>query len=142
MMRTKHIALIVGLALVASAGIAAATYASKSVWGGNNPGQGGDHAEMPDIAAEHNKAGANHPSPDHNQTHPNDGNETDDSDNGASEGNETGDGAPCQGNGTAPGGQPEDVPPAHAQDGQPENGKPADVPPAHSCAHTSAPPSA
>jgi len=126
-MRTKHIAAIVGLALVASAGLAAATYAGKSIWGGNNPGQGGLHAAMPDAAAENNKAGANHPVPDHNETGDDAGDE-----------NETGDGGSCEGNETAEGAQPDDVPPAHATDGVPEDGKPADVPPAHSCADENA----
>ena len=114
-MRAKtSIAWVVGLALVASAGVAAATYQGRSIWGGNNPGQGADHANMPDAAAENNRAGADHPFPDQNNTH---GNDTG-GDNETSEANETG-------------GQPADVPPAHAKDGQPSSGKPDDVPPAH-----------
>jgi hypothetical protein len=77
-MGTKHFALIVGLALVASAGAAVATYAGQSIWGANNPGHGGDHAAEPGAGLEHNRAGEDHPSPDHNQTHDGDGNETDD----------------------------------------------------------------
>jgi hypothetical protein len=109
-MATKtYIAAIVGLVLVSSAGLAAATYQGRSIWGGNNPGQGADHAAMPEAAAEHNRAGADHPFPEHNET---------------GDDNETG----------QEGGQPDDVPPAHAKDGEPSQGKPADVPPAHASA--------
>lgn len=91
-----------------------------SIWGGNNPGQGGDHAAMPDAAAEHNRAGANHPTP---------------GDEGGSGDDGTGSGSPDDENETGEGGggscQPADVPPAHATDGTPEDGKPDDVPPAH-----------
>ena len=113
-MGTKHIAAIVGLALVATAGIATATYAGQSIWGGNNPGQGADHANMPEAAAEHNRAGAEHPTPEP----------------GAGNGDDNGAGD----DGTNEGSQPEDVPPAHATDGEPEDGQPDDVPPAHSAA--------
>ncbi len=135
-MATRHIAAIVGLALVASAGLAAATFEGRSIWGGNNPGQGGAHAAMPDAAAEHNRAGANHPTPDVNHT--DDANETGEGQGGPShEGNETDDGNET---GDEAGGQPDDVPPAHAQDGEPEHGKPADVPPPHSAADEHQPP--
>jgi hypothetical protein len=112
-MGAKHLALIVGLALVASAGIAAATFQGMSIWGGNNPGQGGLHAAMPDAAAAHNRAGENHPP------------------SGGDGGDEPA--AQDNGNGTSEGGscRPADVPPAHAKDGEPEDGKPSDVPPAH-----------
>jgi hypothetical protein len=110
------IALIVGLALVGTAGMAAATYQGRSIWGTSNPGQGGDHAAMPDAAAEHNRAGVNHPFPEHPETPGGEGDE----------GNEESEGA---------GSQPDDVPPAHAHDGEPEDGQPDDVPPAHANEH-------
>lgn len=124
----KTLALVVGLAMVASAGLAAATYQGRSIWGGNNPGQGGDHAAMPEAAAEHNRAGANHPFPEHNETGDGDENETDDDDADENETDDEGLGA----------GQPDDVPPPHAKDGLPEDGKPDDVPPAHSNATAAA----
>ena len=117
----KHLALIVGLALVSTAGVAVAAYGGKSIWGGNNPGQGADHAAMPPAAVEHNRAGADHPVNDNNGA----GNDDGAGDSGASDDeNETGEG----GGGSC---QPADVPPAHATDGAPEDGKPDDVPPAH-----------
>ena len=71
---------------------------------------------MPQAAIDNNRAGANHPFPDHPETP---GGEGDD--------NETG-----EEGGEPAGEQPDDVPPAHAQDGAPEDGQPDDVPPAHS----------
>ena len=126
-MGAKHLAWIVGLALVASAGLAAATFQGRSIWGGNNPGQGGDHAAMPDAALEHNRAGANHPTPGNGSAGGGDdgaGSGEPDDENDTGDGNETGEG----GGGSC---QPSDVPPAHATDGTPETGKPSDVPPAH-----------
>ncbi len=60
-MRKTTIAAIVGLAVVASAGLTAAAYAGQSVWGDANPGQGAEHAKMPAAGLEHNQAGAEHP---------------------------------------------------------------------------------
>lgn len=60
-MRKSTIAAIVGLAVVASAGLTAAAYAGQSVWGDSNPGKGAVHAMMPPAGLEHNQAGAEHP---------------------------------------------------------------------------------
>ena len=60
-MRTSKIVALVTLAVVASAGFAAAAYAGQSVWGTANPGKGTDHAAMPDSGLTHNQAGASHP---------------------------------------------------------------------------------
>jgi len=60
-MRRTTLAAIVGLAVVASAGLTAGAYAGQSVWGDANPGQGAAHANMPAAGLEHNQAGAEHP---------------------------------------------------------------------------------
>lgn len=60
-MRKTRIALMVGLAVVASAGLASAAYSGQSIWGDANPGQGATMAKMPDAGADHNQAGALHP---------------------------------------------------------------------------------
>src|SRR5258706_857358 len=60
-MRTSKIVALVTLAVVASAGFAAAAYAGQSVWGTANPGQGATHAAMPEAGMTHNQAGATHP---------------------------------------------------------------------------------
>jgi hypothetical protein len=52
---------MLGLALVGTAGIGAAAYAGQSIWGDANPGQGTDHAAMPEAGAINNQAGAEHP---------------------------------------------------------------------------------
>lgn len=54
-------ALLLGLAMVASAGLAGAAYAGQSIWGDANPGQGAQHAAMPEAGAEHHQAGMAHP---------------------------------------------------------------------------------
>jgi hypothetical protein len=54
-------AMIVGLGLVASAGLASAAYSGQSIWGDDNPGLGLDYAKLPDAGFEHNQAGAVHP---------------------------------------------------------------------------------
>lgn len=60
-MRTTKIVALVTLAVVATAGIGAAAYAGQSIWGLANPGQGADHAAMPQAGQDHNQAGAEHP---------------------------------------------------------------------------------
>jgi hypothetical protein len=60
-MRKSILAALMGLALVGTAGVAAAAYAGQSIWGDANPGQGSDHAAMPEAGAIHNQAGAEHP---------------------------------------------------------------------------------
>ncbi|HEX9710816.1 MAG TPA: hypothetical protein VGB42_12730 [Candidatus Thermoplasmatota archaeon] len=60
-MRKTHMALLLGLAVVASAGLAGAAYAGQSIWGDANPGMGADHAAMPEAGEMHNQAGAAHP---------------------------------------------------------------------------------
>jgi hypothetical protein len=66
-MRTSKIVALVTLAVVASAGLGAAAYAGQSVWGTANPGQGLDHAAMPEAGLTHNQAGAVHPPEDSGQ---------------------------------------------------------------------------
>ena len=60
-MRTTKFVALVTLAAVATAGFAAAAYAGQSVWGTANPGQGAEHAAMPEAGMTHNQAGAVHP---------------------------------------------------------------------------------
>lgn len=59
--RKTQVALIVGLAMVASAGLAGAAYSGQAVWGDANPGQGSEYAKMPAAGLDHNQAGAVHP---------------------------------------------------------------------------------
>jgi hypothetical protein len=101
MIARAKLALAIGTLLVASTGLAAATGAlgPRSIWGGENPGQGASHAAMPPAGAEHNNAGVNHTdnrNHDRNETGGHDDNETDDDDENETGGgdhdhNETGD---------------------------------------------------
>lgn len=60
-MRKGTLVALVGLAALATAGLAAAAYAGQSVWGDANPGEGANHAAMPAAGLDHNQAGAEHP---------------------------------------------------------------------------------
>ena len=142
-----HLALILGAALFASAGLAAAGGGTlpRSIWGADNPGHGASHAAMPEAGAEHNHAGQNHTDNrggdgdnetadnetsdnetddgDSNGSPPSDDNGAGDDDNGTADNDTDENGAP------AGAGMPETLPSqanSHAQDNYPPaTGKPA-----------------